>query len=101
MHETTTQFFTPVFSLTTLFAAAYLLPALIPLLKLIPRVTYYGGFGVATFCGVALLAATPSVPGALGTAVAVALGGWYAVGAVRHYRRLLSESRSTPSIQST
>lgn len=101
MREVTTQFLTPIFSLAILYALVYLLPMLIPFLKLIPRTVYYGGFAIATFCGIVLLAHSPSVPGALGTSIAFVLGGWYAVGAVRHYRKLLNTGRSTLSGGST
>jgi hypothetical protein len=91
MREVTSQFLTPVFSLAILFAVTYLLPKLVPLLKLIPRVAYFGGFSLVAFLGIAMFATAPSLAGAAGTAVALSLGLWYAIGAVRHYRTLLKQ----------
>ncbi|QNK73740.1 hypothetical protein H7F36_00185 [Variovorax sp. PAMC28562] len=88
------QFLTPFFAIGALFAIVFVVPHIIPLLKLIPRCTFIGGFLVVAFCGFALLLTTPSVPGFFGTTLALSLGAWYAFGAVRHYRRLLAKSRS-------
>jgi hypothetical protein len=91
MYQLTTQFLTPVFALATLFGLVFLVPHLVPLLKLVPRSTFIGGFALATFCGLAMLLSAPSLPGLVGTMLALMLGGWYAFGAVRHYRRLLKD----------
>lgn len=89
MQQLTTQFLTPIFALATLFAVVFLLPYLIPLLKLFPCFTFIGGFSLVAFCGFAMLLSAPSLAGLAGTAVALFFGAWYAFGAVRHYRRLL------------
>ena len=89
MQQLTTQFLTPIFALATLFGVVFLLPYLIPLLKILPRFTFIGGFSLVAFCGLAMLLSAPSLAGLAGTAVALFFGGWYAFGAVRHYRRQL------------
>jgi hypothetical protein len=93
-YQLTRQFLTPVFSIATLFAIVFILPHIIPLLKLVPRFTFIGGFLVVALCALALLLNAPSGAGLLGTALALFFGGWYAFGAARHYRRLLASIRS-------
>ena len=100
MRTVTSQFLTPMFSLAILFAVTYILPKLVPLLKLIPRIAYFGGFSLVALLGVAMCATAPSLAGAAGTAVALSLGLWYAIGAVRHYRALLKQVSSKRSSES-
>ena len=89
MQQLTTQFLTPIFALATLFAVVFILPHVIPLLKIFLRFTFIGGFALVAFCGLAMLLSAPSLAGLAGTVLALCFGGWYASGAVRHYRRLL------------
>ena len=91
--QLTKQFLTPVFLIATLFAIVFGVPHIIPLLKLVPLLTFVGGFLLVAFCGFALLLSAPSGAGLLGTALAL-FGGWYAFGAARHYRRLLANMKS-------
>lgn len=94
-YQLTSQFLTPVFSIATLFAIVFVAPHIIPFLKLVPRFTFIGGFLVVAIFALALFCNAPSGAGLVGTALALSLGGWYALGAARHYRRLLASIQSS------